>query len=185
MEIFTQSCKGMWDPSKRQVPYEGLRSVVGRRNALDVLNSGNGGQSVLEVGSDGLDGVVDGETGVYFHECEGYGLDLGLEEFHALGKYLGDGLDDRVEVDVRALGQDVVRGNDLSHSHTSRSAEPAVGAFVGDALIAALLASSDLDFPALGALEEGVAVADKSLPAGGANLVCCHSRTDNPAYIKK
>ena len=147
MEIFTQSCKGMWDPSKRQAPYEGLRSVVGRRNALDVLNSGNGGQSVLEVGSDGLD--------------------------------------DRVEIDVRALGQDVVRGNDLSHSHTSRSAEPAVGAFVGDALIAALLASSDLDFPALGALEEGVAVADKSLPAGGANLVCCHSRTDNPAYIKK
>ncbi len=27
-------------------------------------------------------------------------------------------------------------------------------------------------------------MADKSLPAGGANLVCCHSRTDNPAHIK-
>ena len=69
-------------------------------------------------------------------------------------------------------------------SFTSRSHESAFLALVGDALIAALVAPSDLVLPALGALEERVAVTNESLSAGRAYFVSCHALCDTLFNIK-
>ena len=62
-------------------------------------------------------------------------------------------------------------------NHTSRTHESALGAGVGNALVAALGAAADLSSAAVGALEEGVAVAEEPLPAGGAYFIVSHVRS--------
>ena len=142
-----------------------MSSVDGLGDALDALDSDDGLEGALELSSDGLVRVVDEESRVDLHEAESDGRDLGLKELDSGGKDGGEALDDCLEVDVGALGHEVVACNNLSHLSTSRSDESAFLAFVGNALVAALVAPSDLALAALGAFEEGVAVPDEPLTA--------------------
>ena len=154
-------------------------------DALDVLDAGNGAEPVLELAADLFVGVVDEEPCVDLHEAECDGLDGGLEDLDALGDDIRQLGDDSVEIDFCALGHEVVGCCDLSHRYTSRSDESAFLALVGDALVAALGAPSDLVLSALGALEEGVSAANQPLPAGRAYFVGCHAHAIRVIVFKR
>lgn len=144
-------------------------------NALDVLDAVDSAESLFELGSNFFVGIVDDESRVDLHESEGDGEDGGLDNLNSCRNDGRQFRDDIIEVDVGASGHEVVLCCDLSQVLTSGSNESAFLALVGDTLVAALGAPSDLVLPALGALEEGVSAANQPLPAGRANFVGCHA----------
>lgn len=154
-----------------------LKSDAGGADALDAVDAGDRHEGVLQLLADAFD-VVDDEGGVDLHHAEHEGLDDGLVllDLDALGDGPGDGGEDRVDVGGVAGGENVVNGIELDHTDTSGTYESAFRAGVGDALVAALGAAADLDLPALGAFEEGVAVPEEPHSAGRAYLVLSHNR---------
>lgn len=151
---------------------------VGGRYALDVADALDGKECILELSADGLIVCVDEHLCADLLESENVVDDVCFLDFYSLRNKVCELSADNGEVCLVSLRKEVVNGVDFSHFNPSRSNESTFGAFVGNALVAALVAPSDLDFPALGAFEEGVAVADKPLSTGRANFIVSHSRGD-------
>ena len=83
-------------------------SEHGGVGVLDFADAFDRTETVLELLSDTLDGIVDDEECDHFLKSECDGLDRGLLELNACGDYAGDRCDDLLEVNVGALGHDVV-----------------------------------------------------------------------------
>lgn len=153
-------------------------SNVGGGYALDASDTLDAGKSIFEFASDVLIVSVDKELCVNLLESEDVVADLGLLNFHTGRDKVGELGRDGGDIGGISVREYLVNGIDLCHSNPSRSDESAFGTFVRNALVAAGGTPSDLDFPAFGALEESVAVADEPLSAGRAYFISSHSRTD-------
>ena len=87
------------------------------RDALDVVDSGDSAEGLLQLSTDGIVAVVDLEHCVDFHESECNGEDLGLivGELDSCREEVFESGDDCVEVHIGALGEEVVCCDDCSH----------------------------------------------------------------------
>ena len=74
----------------------------------DFADAFDGAETVLELLADTVLGIVDDEECDHFLESECDRLDRCLLELYACGDDLGDRCDDLLEVNVSALGHDVV-----------------------------------------------------------------------------
>ena len=74
----------------------------------DFADAFDGTETVLELLAHAVIGIVDDEECDDLLESERDGLDRSLFELYACGDDLGDRRDDLLEVDVGALGHDVV-----------------------------------------------------------------------------